>query len=182
MHFVDRPGSIERIHPRPAPEPLAIAPFIRELPHYRGGAWRHLAIESEWIALVDGVGCVPRDDVILVQRAGAHAAYERFPDARGIRSRLQTLGGGAPAVEITYNGYGRRIRRPNAEVSTLSRARLRCRDWMGSQLLVGPDMRAFPEKIDILVREQHLGSLASRMPKCWFLRRNVYRKYNGVNK
>src|SRR5437879_1334410 len=42
VHFVDRPRSIERVHPRPAPHPLAIAPFIREIPHYRGGAWRHL--------------------------------------------------------------------------------------------------------------------------------------------
>jgi len=59
--------------------PLLVAPFIREVPDYRGCPWR-TSHRNARVALVDRIALVLRYDVILVQSTGGRT-QETPPDA-----------------------------------------------------------------------------------------------------
>src|SRR6185437_607593 len=130
--------------------PLAITPLIREIPDDRGGARRLLGEEGIRVGLVHRVSAVARDDVVLVERPGADAVDESGPDAGGVRARFQAMTRGIPAVEFADYGNGGRVGRPDGEMRS-ARA-FRGADGMRTELFIRPDVRAFAEEIDVVIR------------------------------
>src|ERR1700730_13705913 len=151
MQFVHGLGAVECV-PHPAIlHPLVIPPFIGEIPDHRGGPRWNLASERNGVALVDRISLVLRYDVILVQSAGADATQETRPDAGRVGSRFEAMRLRVPTIEIADHGDSSRIRGPDSEVGALF-ARLPSGGRMGTQLLIGPEIRAFAEEIDVLFR------------------------------
>src|SRR5882724_1004829 len=151
MQFVHGLRAIERVAPRAVLHPLLVAPFIREVPDYRGCPWRYLAPERKGVALVDRIALVLRYDVILVQSTGADATQETPPDAGRVGSRFEAMRLRVPTVELSDHRDGGRIRSPDGKVGALF-ARFPGGGRMGTQLFVGPEIRAFAEEVDVLFR------------------------------
>src|SRR6202040_732910 len=103
-----------------------------------------------------------RGDVVLVERARSHTGHRPFPDSGGIRAGFQRMATAIPAVEVADDCDRGRVRRPYGEARRVRRA-ARGAQRMGSELLVRPEVSALAEVIDVLFRQQHAGSLASRV-------------------
>ena len=73
------------------------------------------------------------------------------------------MGAAVPAVEIAEHRDGLGIRRPHREMR-------RAAGRMGTEPLVGPEVGALAEVIDILFRQQHPQSLASGPMVCCYAR------------
>ena len=156
MHLVDRPGGAERVGAGAVPHPLLVVPLEAQVPHDRGGARRHLGAECVRIALVDPVAPVAGGDVVLVERAGTHALHQAFPDPRGIPARRERRRAPIPAVEVADDRDLGRVRSPHGEARPADRA-VGGAHRVGAELLVGPDVSAFAEVVDVLLRQQHAG-------------------------
>ena len=136
-----------RALPRAAPvHPIRITPFIRQVPHPRGGVRRLLPVEGVRIALGDLVAGDARTDVVLVERPGGDAADEAFPYSRLIGARRERVGADPPVVEVTDHGHPLRIRRPDRESRAIAR-------HVGAQLFVGAKEVTRPEQVDVVGRE-----------------------------
>ena len=166
VQLIDRPGRAQCVGVCAAPQPLGVLPLIGELPHHRGGAGRQLGAERVRVGLVDREARLARGDVVLVERPRAHTGHDPFPDSRRVRSRAERMAMTVPAVEVTDDRDRGGVRRPDGEARAVKRA-FRGAYHVGSELLVRPDVSALAEVVDVLFRQQHAGSLASRVRLCW---------------
>ena len=167
MQLVDRPGRPQCVDLGAAPHPVRVVPLKAQIPHHRGGAWRQLGAKRVRVGLVHRGAGLPRGDVVLVERARPHTGHRPFPDPGGIRAGFQRMATAIPAVEVADDRDRGRVRRPYGEMRPGRRA-LRGAHRVGSELLVRPEVSALAEVIDVLFRQQHGGSLASRVRLCWY--------------
>jgi hypothetical protein len=102
----------------PTGHPLGIAPLVVWIPGYRPGPGLVLPELPVGIPLVDG-HATKTYDLVLVDRPPAHVGDETLPDAALVEPDVERMGLAIPAVEVTYDGHCRRVRRPYGEVNTL---------------------------------------------------------------
>src|SRR5213592_3345439 len=83
MQFVNRDGRMQRLPTAARFHPLAIRPFVIQVPHYRRGSRWLLVVHAEGIGLVADVSLMMGNDVELVERTLFDARNKAFPDSRG---------------------------------------------------------------------------------------------------
>ena len=133
--------------------PFLIAPVVDQVPDDRGGARRHLIVQSEGISLVNRVHVIARTNVILVHRSLVKIRDERLPHSRtGLRAH--GCGFGIPAVELADDRDTLRIGRPHREMRAAAAFNLH---QMRTELFVQSCVLAFIEQMQVIGR-QHAGT------------------------
>ena len=149
---------------RAALHPIAVVPFVIEVPHHRRGLRRRLLHYREGIGLVDAIVVVLRADVKLVMRAFAGVRDESFPDA-GRAAMFERMLLRIPAVPVAHHADRRRVRRPHGEHRSAYAA---AHDGMRSEFLPEPGVAPFIEEVIVPIAEERLWHRHSCLCFCCF--------------
>ena len=149
MNFVNRVSSAQRVSFAALLHPVAVVPFVVEVPNDGCGTRRFFIPEREGIGLIHAISMAIRVDVEFVKRAVLCAGHKSLPHAGGC-PRLQTIGFRIPAIKATHNGYVARIGGPDAEHG--SRLAIAGRQ-MRAHSVVDTVVAAFVEEIEVLISE-----------------------------
>src|SRR5262249_37053770 len=139
MHLVNRHRRLQRLLFAAARHPIAITPFIREVPDDGGRLWRSFGMEGKRVCFVNAVIVVTRYHMELVGFSLTGMWDKNFPYT-GISDWVHRMAGLVPAVKTTGQKHALRIRSPHRKVRTghvVDDATLR------AQLLVQLVMAAF---------------------------------------
>ena len=147
MHLVDGHGRVAVVAKLLlALHPIAVLPVpLGQVPHDRGGAWRHLGVMAVGVGLERQQVAVRADQFVLVKGAVGQAGNEDFPHA-GFDPQPHGMAAAVPVIEIADHADAAGIGRPHGEVHA--------RDpvdgaAMGAQLLEGAQMGALYQQVDV---------------------------------